>query len=54
MTLIDRANRYIKADQHRGLFPLLSDCVAAGNNEGLLAVKLLRTWPRISFWRRNT
>ena len=41
MTLIDRANRYIEADQHRELLPLLADCVAAGNNEGLLAVKLL-------------
>ena len=41
MDLIDRANRFIQADQHRGLSPLLAECVAAGNGEGLLAVKLL-------------
>ena len=41
MDLIDRANQYLQADQHRGLLPLLTDCVAAGNSEGLLAVKLL-------------
>ena len=41
MDLIDRANRFIQANQHRGLSPLLAECVAAGNSEGLLALKLL-------------
>ena len=41
MDLIDRANRFIQADYHRELSPLLADCVAAGDSEGLLAVKLL-------------
>jgi hypothetical protein len=41
MTLIDRAMRLVKGSNATELFRLLSDCVEAKNNEGLLAVKLL-------------
>ena len=41
MDLLDRAKRFVKSDDLGELPPLLADCVAAGNSEGLLAVKLL-------------
>ena len=41
MTLIDRAGHFIISGRHTELVPLLADCVAAGSNEGMVAVKLL-------------
>ncbi len=41
MDLINRAQRFIEGGKFAELEPLLADCVAAGNIEGLLAVKLL-------------
>ena len=41
MALIDRARLFVEGDDAKELFPLLADCVAVGNSEGMLAVKLL-------------
>ena len=41
MDLIDQAKRFIREGHPTELLPLLSDCVAARNSEGMLAVKLL-------------
>lgn len=41
MTLIDRANRFIIGGRPTELLSLLADCVASGNNEAMVAVKLL-------------
>ena len=41
MDLIDRARRFIEAGRPADLEPLLTDCLAVGNSEGMLAVKLL-------------
>ena len=41
MDLIDRARRFVKGGKLTELLPLLRDCVATGNTEGMLAVKLL-------------
>lgn len=41
MELIDRARRFVEGGDVTELLPLLCDCVAAGNTEGMLAVKLL-------------
>lgn len=41
MTLIDHARRFIEEGRPADLEPLLTDCVATGNSEGMLAVKLL-------------
>ena len=41
MDLTDRAKRFIEGGHPSELSPLLTDCVASGNTEGLLAVQLL-------------
>ena len=41
MALIDRARRFVEKGSPTELLPLLADCVAVGNSEGMLAVKLL-------------
>ncbi len=41
MDLIDRARRFVERGKVTELVPLLRDCIAAGNTEGMLAVKLL-------------
>ena len=41
MTLISRAQEFTEGGNRTELLPLLSDCVAASNSEGLLAIKLL-------------
>ena len=41
MTLIDRAKRFIQGGKPAELTLLLSDCVSAGNSEGMLAVQIL-------------
>ena len=41
MDLIDRAKRFVEGSNDRDIFSLLADCVAAGNVEGMFAVKLL-------------
>ena len=45
MTLIERARRFLERGNSKELTPLLVDCVAAGNPDGMLAVQLLaREW----------
>ena len=45
MTLIERAQIFIKKGTPEGLMPLLNDCVSVGNAEAMLAVQLLaREW----------
>ena len=41
MTLIERARRFVEIGKPEELTPLLVDCVAAGNADGMLAVQLL-------------
>ena len=41
ITLIDRARRFVEGENYTQLMPLLADCVAAQNSDGLLATKLL-------------
>ena len=41
MALIDRARRFVQAGNPTDQLPLLLDCIAARNSEGLLAVKML-------------
>ena len=41
MDLLDRTVQFIKEGNPAELFPLLAECVAAGNSHGMLAVKLL-------------
>ena len=41
MDLMDRARQFVKEGNPTELVPLLTECVGIGNNEGMLAVKLL-------------
>lgn len=41
LPLIDRARRFVREGSYGELWPLLMDCVIAGNIEAMLAVKLL-------------
>ena len=41
MVLIDRARRFIEVGRPADLEPLLADCIAVRNSEGMIAVKLL-------------
>ncbi len=41
MALLDRARQFVEGGNTPELLPLLADCVAAGNSEAMVAVKLL-------------